>query len=197
MGLIILATPLIQTVFERGAFNADSTALVVWALRFWCVGLVAHASLEIVARTFYAMKDTITPFLVAGLALITNLGLALYLRGPLGVGGLALANAIAFTTQVLILLVLLSRRIDGVDGRGLADGLLRMGASALVMGAALLLVLNALAGQRPVVIAALGLVVGAGVYLGMVYLLRVREAREVPRIVLRRFQRGAMVPSGD
>lgn len=197
VGLIVLATPLIQTIFERGAFDANSTALVVWALRFWCLGLVAHASLEIVARTFYAMKDTVTPFMVAGLALVTNLGLALYLRGPLGVGGLALANAIAFTAQVLILLLLLSRRIDGVDGRDLLDGLLRMGASALVMAGALLLVLNGLAGQRPVVIAAVGLAVGASVYLGMVYLLRVREAREVPRIVLSRFQRSAMVPSGD
>ena len=112
-------------------------------------------------------------------------------------GGLALANAIAFTAQVLILLFLLSRRIGGVDGANLFDGLLRMAASAAVMGGALLLVMNVLAGQRPVVIAAVGLIVGAAVYLGMVYLLRVREAREVPALVLRRFQRSAAPASGD
>ena len=197
VGLIVLGRPMVQTVFERGAFNADSTNLVVWALQCWALGLVGHSSLEVVARTFYAMKDTVTPFRVAAGAFVVNLALALWLRGPLGVGGLALANSIAFTAQVLVLLWLLRRRLEGIEGGRLLSGLARIVVSALAMGAVVLLVTRVLGGQRPYVVAAAGGLAGVVVYVGLIYALGLDEARLLPRLVRQRLQRRAAVAAGD
>ena len=79
------------------------------ALRFYALGLVGHASLELVARAFFARQDTITPLLLATASALVNIVLGLLLMGPLGFGGLALANSIAVTAEVIVLFLLLRR----------------------------------------------------------------------------------------
>ena len=61
IGLILLGRPAIAFVLERGAFDADSTTLVYRALVFLAFRVVAEATLEIVARLFYAQHNTLTP----------------------------------------------------------------------------------------------------------------------------------------
>ena len=57
VGLIFLGHPIVS-LLERGAFDASASALVTATLRFFALGLVVHAVLEVVARSFYADKDT-------------------------------------------------------------------------------------------------------------------------------------------
>ena len=96
VGLIVLGEPLIRLLFERGEFTAEATRATTFALRFYALGLLGHAAVEIVDRVFYAFHDTWTPVRVAVVAIATNLTLSLLLmRTPLGYGGLALANAVA------------------------------------------------------------------------------------------------------
>ena len=65
LALILLGRPLIQLMYHRGAFDAAATEAVFTALRFYALGLVGHASLELAARVFFARQDTVTPLLVA------------------------------------------------------------------------------------------------------------------------------------
>lgn len=111
VGLIVLGRPLLQLLYQRGAFDASSTQAVVVALRFYALGLVGHASLELVARTFFARQDTITPLLFAAGSALLNIVLGLLLMGVLGFGGLALANSIAVSVEVLALSFVLRRRL--------------------------------------------------------------------------------------
>ena len=74
VGLVVLGRPLVSLIFERGAFVATSTDAVTWALAFYALGLVGHAGLEIVARAFYALHDTITPVWVGALAVMLECG---------------------------------------------------------------------------------------------------------------------------
>ena len=57
--------------------------------------------------------------------------------GPMGYGGLALANSLAVTAEVLALLAVLSRRLHGIQGRQLGGLFLRVLLAALIMGAAI------------------------------------------------------------
>ncbi len=189
VGMILLARPLVETLFQRGAFDANSTRLVAWALQCWALGLVAHSALEIVARTFYAMKDTWTPFFVAAVALVGNIILSLWLRGPLGVGGLALANSIAFSIETVVLLYLLRSRLEGVDLPTLVGALGRMAVAALMMGGVIYGVMTVMAGQRALFVLVASIVVGAVVYLGLVFALRLDEAWLIPNLVRRRLLR--------
>ena len=67
--LFLFRTPIVQTLFQTGAFSADSTALVAAPLGFLAAGLVSYALVEALARAFYAMHDTRTP-VIAGIAII-------------------------------------------------------------------------------------------------------------------------------
>ncbi len=85
VGLFLLGGPLIALVFQRGEFNARSTAETAWALQFFAIGLFAHSGLEIVTRAFYAMHDTQTPVLVGVAAIVWSFA-RLFVPGDRPVG---------------------------------------------------------------------------------------------------------------
>lgn len=103
-------------------FDATGTDMVVLATRAYLLGLTGHALLEIAARSFYAQQDARTPLFAAALNAGVYIFLAVTLSRSLGFAGIALANALAFTTEALLLLVLLARRTPGLlrVGRTLA-----------------------------------------------------------------------------
>jgi len=183
VGLIVLGRPIIQVMFERGQFGPDSTASVYQSLQFWALGLIAHSALEVVNRVFYAQKDTITPFLSSVASMFINLGLALALYQSLRAGGLALANGVAVTVEVLIMLVIAHRRMAGVEAGSVLNTLARVLLSAGAMGAAIVAFTTLFPGLAPVFVAVGGGALGLAVYLGVGLLLGVKEIRLMPRLV--------------
>ena len=134
--LFVLPEQVIRVLFERGKFDAASTALTAEALRFYALGLAAFAAAEIVVRAFYAMQDTLTPVLVGIATVALNIALAtLFVRQGAGLGGVALAFSIAATVETLLLLLVLWRRWRTFDT--LWAALARIAAAALAFGAVL------------------------------------------------------------
>src|SRR5690554_418052 len=70
-GLILIGRPMIG-LLERGAFDARDSALVYGALQFFAFGLIFQSVHEVVARSFYADKDTFTPLWVSIIAAVVN-----------------------------------------------------------------------------------------------------------------------------
>ncbi len=175
VGLFTLAAPLVTLLFQRGEFGVKSTAETAWALQFYSIGLFAHSGLEIVTRAFYAMHDTKTPVLVGIAAMGLNIALSLALIAPLAQGGLALANSISTILEVMTLFFILRRRLIDLDTRRIGVSITRILASALVMGATLLLVTNYLSSLGAALIAIVAGVVGTAVYLIAATLLRSDE----------------------
>ncbi len=136
VGLIVLGQPLIRVLLERGQFTAESTALVAYALQFYAVGLVAHSGLEIIVRAFYALHDTWTPVIFGIGAMTLNILFSILWVKPLGFGGLALANSVATSLEMIVLLLLLNWRMDGIEARRLLSSVIRSLSAALVMGLA-------------------------------------------------------------
>ncbi len=136
--LILLGRPLLALLYQRGSFDAAATEAVYVALRFFALGLVGHASLELVARAFFAQKDTVTPLLIAVTFGVVHVLLALLLTQPLGHGGLALANSLAISGEVLLLLLVLRKRWGHIDGRAIMATVARVALATLVMSAAIL-----------------------------------------------------------
>ncbi len=133
ISLWMLAGPVIDVLLRTGAFDAEASQATRFALRMFALGLVGHVTLEVIARTYYAQKDTVTPLRVGAVAMTLNILLAFWLVGPLAQGGLALANAIAVTFEVVLLLWLLSSRLGGIEIRELAAPMWRAGVAGLVM----------------------------------------------------------------
>ena len=64
LGLLVLATPIVQLLFERGRFLPADTAATAAALRFYAIGLVGYSAARIASPTFYALGESRVP--VAG-----------------------------------------------------------------------------------------------------------------------------------
>jgi putative peptidoglycan lipid II flippase len=188
LGLFLLGRPLLQLLYQRGAFDAAATEAVFIALRFYAIGLVGHACLELAARTFFAQEDTITPLLVATGSAAVNIVLGIVLMGPLGHGGLALANSLAVSAEVLILMLILRRRLGGVEGTQTLQELSRVLAATAVMGAVIggVLALGRRTDANVIWTAAAGGAVGVVVYVAVSRLLGVRELYSMLAALFRR-----------
>jgi putative peptidoglycan lipid II flippase len=194
VGLIVLGTPLIRILLERGRFTAESTSMVAYALQFYALGLVAHAGLEITVRAFYALHDTLTPVAFGVAAMVLNIVLSIWWVDTLGYGGLALANSVATSLEMIILLYLLNRRMDGIEARRLFASASRSLIAALIMGLAVYLWLEWLAGANVGATAArwlaplVGMALAAGVYALASLVLRNEEMQSLTALVRRRIE---------
>jgi putative peptidoglycan lipid II flippase len=170
VGLIWLRQPLVSALLERGAFNARSTQATSWALMFYALGLVGHAVVEIVTRAFYALHDTRTPVIVGISTMAANVGLSLGFLALFRAvgwqphGGLALANSLATTAEMVVLWGLISRRLERSRDASMTGAVWRMGAGCLAMLAVLVALTSAIAGAPAWLISGAGIVVGGAIY---------------------------------
>lgn len=190
VGLILIRTPLIRFLYEGGSFTSQSTEMVTWALLWYAVGLPAHCLLEVIVRAFYALHDTRTPVGVGVVAMGLNIALsflftALFARiGWMPHGGLALANSLATLLEMLTLLVLLRKRLNGLEGRRVLGSLFSAGAGTLALASAITLLLN-LSSLSDLLQIGASAVLGIAVYGVVLVLLRVPEVEALRRLALR------------
>ncbi len=109
--VLAAALPMLLPVL---GLNFEDTWLVIWTARAYLAGMAGHALLELVARSFYAQQDALTPLAASAFNTFLYLVLAVLFGPRLGAVGIGLANALAFTTEALLLLFLLMRRHPGI-----------------------------------------------------------------------------------
>jgi putative peptidoglycan lipid II flippase len=113
-GLAYLATPIIQLIYEQGAFDAESTRFTSRALMAYAPGLVTFSLYKMLLPAFHAQKDTRTPMISAGIAVILNIFLNLLFIQILPLhwrhAGLAFATVIASIINTLILIICLRNK---------------------------------------------------------------------------------------
>jgi len=95
LGLLILAEPMVTTLFYYGAFTAHDVNMAGMSLMAYSFGLLGFILVKILAPAFYARKDMKTPVKVAVIALVTNTVFNLILIGPFAHVGLAAATTIS------------------------------------------------------------------------------------------------------
>ena len=195
VGLILLRYPLVQLLYQRGEFTARSTEMVAWALLWYAVGLVGHALVEILSRAFYALHDTRTPVIVGIIAMGLNIGLSLGFSawfaqiGWMPHGGLALANSVATGLESIALIVLIRRKLDGLEGGYVWRGVGVSAAGTALMAAAVL-GWRAVVGGGSLVVELFGaLGMGVMVYVGLMWAAKVPELRGMAMAVMQRIKK--------
>ncbi len=185
LGLVALRVPVVTLLYQRGEFDAQSTKLVAWALLFYGIGLVGHALVEILARAFYALHDTKTPVMIGIAAMSLNvlfsyLFSALFMRqGMMPHGGLALANTLATALEMVGLILVMRKRLSGLNGREIGSGLGKSFASGIIMTAAILGWIS-IAGEYSVWLLALGgILIAIIVYTVSLGVFKTRELKEL------------------
>ena len=94
LGLFILATPLITTLFYYGAFTEHDVNMTRHALSAYSIGLVALILIKVLAPAFYAQKNIKTPVKIAIFTLFCTQLMNMIFIGFFGHAGLALAIAL-------------------------------------------------------------------------------------------------------
>ena len=142
-GLILLARPIIQVLFERGAFGPESTSLTASALVFFSLGLPFSSGNMVLKKGFFSLQDTKTPVIVAGVSVVFYLSSSLFLMRLMGIGGLALGLALTEILYFLLLWTLLQKKIGRILRLDFLAVILKMLFCAGCMGVVLYLLQQA------------------------------------------------------
>lgn len=110
-GLILLRTPLVQALFEHGAFDAASTAAVSDVLVWYALAVLADALCQPLWRVLYARRRAWTVLGVNGLQTALRILCNFALIGSLGYNGLAVSAAVGLTVQLLVLAQFIRRDV--------------------------------------------------------------------------------------
>lgn len=103
VGLIAISYPLIQILFERGAFKTSDTYATSQILQILCLSLPAVVYTKLFANVFYSKKDTKTPMIIASITLICNLFLIIMLTRTFNYIGIVISITISNWVGFLLL----------------------------------------------------------------------------------------------
>ena len=110
----LLRAQIVRLVLGAGQFGWEDTRFTVSVLAFLVFGMWAQAIIPLLARSFYALQDTKTPFFTSLLALTVNIIAALALIPYYRVVGLAMAISLSGIINVFVLYWALQKRLGGL-----------------------------------------------------------------------------------
>ncbi len=150
IGLIVLGLPIIQVLLEHGRFSLADAQSTVVPLAFFAFGLTGLTAVEILTRSFYAMRDSTTPVIISVGQFVFKIALSLLLinvaifGAQWGMGALAFSTSLAGLVEAILLFWLLHQRVGGLQIRETALFTGRVLLASLAMGLALLIIRNVL-----------------------------------------------------
>ncbi|HEV8516053.1 MAG TPA: murein biosynthesis integral membrane protein MurJ [Candidatus Limnocylindrales bacterium] len=194
--MIVLRRQIATLLFDYGRIGPEAIDATANTLLFFLFGLAAHAMIVVLARAFYAGKDTRTPVLAALLSVAVNVVVSVLTVGSLGLSGLALGIAAGAWVEAALLTTLLWQRTKAIriDVLGRAASEFALGAALAGLAALVVIRLtDGLVGTEPGKIAlalqsGLAASVGGSLYLAYGWFLRIPELRtllELTRSTLR------------
>jgi putative peptidoglycan lipid II flippase len=194
--MLVLATPIVRVLFQRGEFNAQSTHVVSIAL-FWFAFSLPFGGLNLLlTRAFFAVQRPWIPTSLAAINIVVDIIVSIALYKPLGIAGLIIgtisANVVMFALQFSRLRTGLNGRLEGgqtsmITARVLIASTLLAGVSWAVWK----LLDSVLGVSLPAQILSVGAaaVVGVYVYSRAVLAMRIPEAQQVSALIRGRLGR--------
>ncbi|MEP7027554.1 MAG: murein biosynthesis integral membrane protein MurJ, partial [Candidatus Eisenbacteria bacterium] len=184
-GLWALSQPLVKLLYQHGRFHVSDTDQTAAALSAYCVGLCAYAAVKVLVPTFYALGDTRTPVFASFLSVGVNLAGNLILMRYLGHVGLALSTSLTMLFNFAQLSFYLRRRLKRLEGKRMGSTVLRTALASAGMAVAIKALVWATEAQWRGGTLMCGLVVAAGLVLGIGLtwgLYRVARVEELPEL---------------
>ncbi|MHB9034614.1 MAG: murein biosynthesis integral membrane protein MurJ [Anaerolineae bacterium] len=198
VGLLVLGRPIIEVIFQHGAFTAADTTASLRALWLYLIGLPFTAIDLLLVYAFYAQKDTVTPVIVGviGVGIYLAVGPALAFLAGWGYLGLVMANSAQLTGHAVIMLFAFAKRYQGLEDCGLVGAIIKSAGASLVvaiLGWGSYRLLDALIAGESLIIKLAMLAVALGLagigYLGTAHLIRLREITNLVDLFRHRVRR--------
>jgi putative peptidoglycan lipid II flippase len=202
--ILLLRAQTVRIIYGTGKFDWNATITTADTLAFFALSLCAQALIPILARAFYALADTKTPFVIGIISELTTIIAALLLMKPFGVAGLALAFSVGSFLNMILLFISLKHITKTIDGERIFSSLYRMAIAALCMGVTVQLIKEPLAAifNQNYFLGILGqgvtaAIAGLAIYLVICYLLKVPELIQIKQAVGNRLFKQKALPTEE
>jgi putative peptidoglycan lipid II flippase len=188
--MMVLTTPIVRLIYQRGVFTAYSTHLVSIAL-FWFAFSLPFGGLNLLlTRTFFALKRPWIPTSLAGVNMVVDIVVSIVLYKPLGIAGLvigtAIANAVMTWLQLEYLHIGFNHDIEGRQTLMITIRILLASAVMALVARVAWGVADAIFGTSfigQVISVGLGLAAGVAFYVKAVLTMHIPEARQIEALV--------------
>ena len=130
---LLLRAQIVRVVLGSGAFNWTATINTADALAFFTLSMLADSLIPLLARAFFALSDTKTPLITGLIGSLTTIVGAILLMRPLGVAGLALADAVGGTIGLMLLLFFIRKKIGSFATENIVGAMYKIAVAALGM----------------------------------------------------------------
>jgi putative peptidoglycan lipid II flippase len=108
---VILSLGLRSFISLAFGFDAAGTDLILNVTRAFLFGLIAHSIIEVGARSFYSVQNAKIPLLASMVTIIVFIITGILAVNRFGAVGIAASVTIAFSIEMLLLVVLLKRKL--------------------------------------------------------------------------------------
>ncbi len=134
VSILLLRAQIVRVVLGTGAFDWNATILTAQSLAFFSISLFAQSLIPMLARAFYALQDTWTPFVVGLISVFVNVGIGIYAAPRYGIVGLVFGYSISMVVQVALLWMLLHRKLGSLNEHVVIRTLLKISLAGIGMG---------------------------------------------------------------
>lgn len=185
VGMIVLASPAVELVFEYGAFDVTSKEMTAYALTFYTIGLAGVIFREMTTYGLYSLEDTKSPLINSVISIGINIVLNIILVQFMGIGGLALATSISSLIGALLMVISLRKRIGRLGLKSVAVTFIKVLIASGIMGAVVIIVYPALKAVliRNSLSFFLTVICGVIVYSVIIYFMRINEVNKMLALI--------------
>jgi putative peptidoglycan lipid II flippase len=201
----LLRAQIVRLVLGAGVFDWNDTIRTADVMGIFTVSMTFQALVPLLARAFYALQDTWTPLIAGVISEGFNLLLAMLLRGPFGISGLAIAFSAAALLNLIMLWWMLHYRKRALGASDIALSFGKTFAASLALFGFGWIARQAVGTLFPLetfwqvalqVVATLA--VGGGAFVVVAVLLKSEEFHEFHASAIRRFwKKGGVMPGAD
>ncbi len=201
---LLLRAQIVRVLLGSGNFTWTDTILTSNTLAFFALSLLAQSMIPLLVRTFFALKDTWTPFLIGFIGSLINIILGLYLKQTLGVSGLALAFSFSMTVQAGFLWFLIRQKTGPLHGSKMLQSVNKISVAAIVMAIFIQLIKTPLSHVVDMTKfwgiftqGAVAGLIGLAIYAVICKLLNVEEMNQFQSSLKRKFVKFTNIPRGE
>ncbi len=192
IGSMLFAKPVVKLLFNRGAFDPQALSMTASALFYYSIGMISFGLRDILSRAFYSLQDTKTPMINGTIGVAINIVLNIVLSKYMGLGGLALATSISAIFCTVLLFINFRKKVGPFGMKHIVISSVKVLCESLIMGVIAKfsydVLLKYIGANLSLIVA---IVIGAVVYLALIYFMGIEEVDSMINEVKKKFKRSS------
>jgi putative peptidoglycan lipid II flippase len=191
IGVMILAKPITDLILGGGEFGSNSLDMTSIILLFFAISIPFESLTHLFARSFYAMKNTMTPMIINIFSLTIVALITIFIAPVYGIEWFSIGFAIGFGIYNILFVIIIRKHLKGFNFKKFTGSLSKIIFSALLMGVILYMTVDLyeLIDLNEKIVHCLRIAIGGATYLLSAYFLKSPELESVNYILQRLFKK--------